>query len=296
MKRYKAAQEDYKKGLSATESLLISALARQDKKIFSIEDARALTQGDPKKIMSSLIRKKWLLPLRRGLYAIVPLDVGVKGADSFILHNFVIASHLVEPYYIAYWSALNHHGLSEQIPRTTFIATTKPKMPLTILDSDYRFVTIDKRKFFGSQEIEIEGWKVNISSPEKTIADALDHPEHSGGIDEVAKAIYFNHKELDIARVRDFAIRMGNLTILKRLGYILDVAGLLETYKDVFRNFTSSKGYPALDPISSKKGTYNSRWGLLLNFELDPKRWRCGERRENRLGKDKVACREEEVS
>lgn len=273
MKRYKESEEDYKKGLSATESLVISALARQDRKIFSIEDARAVTQGDVKKIMSSLIRKKWLLPLKRGLYAIVPLDVGVKGADSFILHNFVIASHLVEPYYIAYWSALNHHGLSEQIPRTTFIATTKPKMPLSILDSDYCFVTIEKRKFFGSQEIEIAGWKVNISSPEKTIADSLDHPEHSGGIDEVAKAIYFNHRELDMAKVHESACRMGNLTILKRLGYILEGAGLLDTYKDVFRNFTPSKGYPALDPLSPRKGRHNSRWGLLLNFELDPKRW-----------------------
>ncbi len=71
--------------------------------------------------MSSLMQKKWVLPLKRGLYAIVPLDVGVKGADSFILHNFVIASHLVEPYYIGYWSALNHYGFSEQIPKTTFI-------------------------------------------------------------------------------------------------------------------------------------------------------------------------------
>jgi len=273
MKKYKMSEEDYKKGLAKRESLLISALARQDKKIFSIGDARTVTEADPRKIMSSLIKKKWVLPLKRGLYAIVPLDVGVKGADSFILHNFVIASHLVEPYYIGYWSALNHHGLSEQIPRTTFIATTKPKMPLNILNSDYYFVTIGKRKFFGSQEIEIEGWKVNISTPEKTIADCLDRPEHSGGIDEVAKAIYFNHTEFDIARVSEHARRMGNITILKRLGYILEVAGLLDDYKDVFRKFTPSKGYPALDPISPRKGRHNSRWGLLVNFELDPKRW-----------------------
>ena len=273
MKKYKMSEEDYKKGLAARESLLIAALARQDKKIFSIGDARTVTEADPRKIMSALIKKKWVLPLKRGLYAIVPLDVGVKGADSFILHNFVIASHLVEPYYIGYWSALNHHGLSEQIPRTTFIATTKPKMSLNILNSDYYFVTIGKRKFFGSQEIEIEGWKVNISTPEKTIADCLDRPEHSGGIDEVAKAIYFNHTEFDIARVSEHARRMGNITILKRLGYILEVAGLLDDYKDVFRKFTPSKGYPALDPISPRKGRHNSRWGLLVNFELDPKRW-----------------------
>ena len=273
MKTYNSLKEDYRKGLTQRESLLISALAREDRKVFTIEDARAVTDRNAKKIVSSLTRKKWLLPLKRGLYAIVPLGVGIKGADSFILHNFVIASHLVDPYYIGYWSALNHHGLSEQIPRATLIATTKPKMPLTIVDSDYCFVTIEKRKFFGSQEIQIEGWKVNISSPEKTIADCLDHPEHSGGIEEVAKAIYFDHKELDLAKVREFAIRMKNLTILKRLGYILDATGLLNTYKDVFRSFTPSKGYPALDSISPRKGRYNSRWGLLVNLELDPKRW-----------------------
>ncbi len=273
MKKYKKFKEEYKKGLTQRESLLISALARQDRKVFSIEDARAVTEGDAKKMMSSLIKKKWLLPLKRGLYAIVPLDVGVKGADSFILHNFIIASHLVEPYYIAYWSALNHHGLSEQIPRTTFIASTKPKMSLTILDSDYYFVVIEKRKFFGSQEIEIEGSKVNISTPEKTIADCLDHPEHSGGIEEVAKAIYFNHEEIDIGKVYEFGRRMKNTAILKRLGHILEVTNLFEAYKNLYEHFIPTKGFPALDSISPKKGKHNSRWGLLINFELDPKRW-----------------------
>jgi len=273
MKTYKTPEEEYKRSLTQREALLISALARQDKKIFSIEDARAVTKGDAKKIMSSLMKKKWVLPLKRGLYAIVPLDVGVKGADSFILHNFVIASHLIEPCYIAYWSALNHHGFTEQIPRTTFIATTKPKMPLSILDSDYHFVTIGREKFFGFREIDIEGWKVNISTPEKTIADCLDHPEHSGGIDEVAKAIYFNHEEFDIRKVYEVGTKMRNMALLKRLGYILEITNLLGAYNDVFEHFSPTKGYPALDPISPRKGKYNSRWGLLINLELDPKRW-----------------------
>jgi predicted transcriptional regulator of viral defense system len=273
MKKYRKPEEDHKKGLTPRESLLISALARQDKKIFSIEDARSAIEGDVKRTMSSLILKKWVLPLKRGLYAIVPLDVGVKGADSFILHNFVIASHLVEPYYIGYWSALNHYGFSEQIPRTTFVATTKPKMPLKILDADYYFVKIDRKKFFAFNETEIQDWRVNISSPEKTIVDCLDHPEHSGGIDEVAKAIYFNHEETDLKEIYGLAERMGNMTILKRLGYILEASGLWESYKHLFSSFTPSKGYPVLDPISPRKGKYNSKWGLLVNFEISPNRW-----------------------
>ncbi len=275
MKEYKkyTSEEDYKKGLTSRESFLVSTLAREDKKIFGIEDVRSIIGKDPKRVMSSLLRKKWILSLKRGLYAVVPLDVGVKGADSFILHNFVIASHLVDPYYIGYWSALNYYGLTEQLPRTTFIATTKPKSSLIILQANYYFIKIKKRKFFGFEEIEVDGWKVNISSPEKSIVDCLDHPEHCGGIDETARSIYFNHDELDLKRIYSFSEVMDNKTILKRLGYILETSGLFARYRNLFTGFKPSKGYPALDPLCSRKGRHNSRWGLLVNVDLKPEGW-----------------------
>ncbi len=130
-----------------------------------------------------------------------------------------------------------------------------------------------KKEIFGFNKTEIEGWKVNISSPEKTIADCLDRPEQSGGIDEVAKAIYFNHEELDMKKIYNLAEKMGNVTILKRFGYILEKVGLLDMYKEIFSRFSPTMGYPALDPLSPKKGRHNSRWGLLVNFELNFSRW-----------------------
>lgn len=56
----------------------------------------------------------------------------------------------------------------------------------------------------------------------------MDHPEHSGGIDEIAKAIYFYHEELDFVKIREYALKMRNITIFKRMGYILDKKDLLE--------------------------------------------------------------------
>jgi len=265
--------KEYKKGLSKRESFLISSLARQDKTVFSIEDAKRVVKENAKKSMHSLIEKKWVLPLKRGLYAIVPMDVGVKGADSFIMHNFVIASFLAKPYYIGYWSALNHYGFSEQIPRSTFVATTRIVKPLNILNCTYYFVKLVGRKFFGIRKIEIEKHKVNISDPDKTIADCLDHPEHSGGIDELARAIYFSHGELDFVRIKEYAMKMGNMTILKRLGYILDKTDLLENYEGIFRGFRASKGYPLLDTISPKKGKYDAKWNLLVNCKISTERW-----------------------
>ena len=274
MKTYKyATKSEHKRGLTPRESFLISSFAREDKHIFSIEDVRELIDNSSKRVMSSLISKKWVLPLKKGLYAIVPLDVGVKGADSFILHIFAIAAHLVEPYYIGYWSALNHHGLTEQIPRTTFIATTKPKMPLEIMGNEYYFVRLVKKKFFGFTAVPFEGVSVNISIPEKTIAGCLDHPEHCGGIEEVARAIFFNHSELDMKEVYRIAVKMGNKTILKRLGFILKSTGLLKEYSGLFKTFKPSKGYPPLDPLSLRKGKHDSEWSLLINVELNPERW-----------------------
>ena len=265
--------KEYRKGLSKKESFLISSLAREDRLIFTIEDAKKHVPENTKEVMHSLARKKWVLPLKRGLYAIVPMEVGVSGADSFVIDSFVIASNLVEPYYIGFWSALNHHGLTEQIPRTTFIATIRARKPLDILNSEYYFVRLEKKKFFGTEEVEIEGRAIIISTKEKTLADCLDHPEHTGGIEEVARGIYFNKEEIDIEKVFACGREMGNITILKRLGYILEKTGLMENYRELFEGFRPSKGFTVLDPLSPRKGTYNSKWGLLVNFDLKPEGW-----------------------
>jgi predicted transcriptional regulator of viral defense system len=265
--------ENYRQGLGKKETFLISSLARENRNIFNADDVRAIVDGTAKKTINNLVRKKWILKLKRGLYAIVPLDIGVKGADNFAVHNFVIGTKLVEPYYIGYWSALNHYGFSDQIPNTTFIATTRAKKKIEVLQTTYLFVQVTQKKFFGTTEIEIEGEKVRISDKNKTIADCLDHPEYCGGIDEIARAIFFSQEEIDLKKIKAYALKMGNLTILKRLGYILEASGLLTQYENVLKGARLSKGYSRLDPLSPRTGSYNDKWGLLVNVEVKPERW-----------------------
>jgi predicted transcriptional regulator of viral defense system len=93
------------------------------------------------------------------------------------------------------------------------------------------------------------------------------------GIGEAAKSIYFSHEELAFKKIKDYADRMKNLTILKRLGFILEKSGLLDKYKFVFADFQPSQGYPALDKLSPKKGAYNSKWGLLINRGTNSEGW-----------------------
>ncbi|MDG6997340.1 MAG: type IV toxin-antitoxin system AbiEi family antitoxin domain-containing protein [Nitrososphaerota archaeon] len=265
--------KEYRHSLSDRESKILSNLSYEGKSVFTVNDIKRFVK-DPENILDSLRRKKWLLKIKRGVYAIAPLEAGEKGSEAYALHSFSIGSFLVEPYYIAYWSALNHYGLTDQTPPAVYIATTKPRNSRRILNTQFKFVTIPKRKLFAVEKVEIEKRKINISSREKTIADCLDHPEHAGGVEEVAKAIYFasRNAEIDFNRLVDCSRRLGNSAVLKRLGYIAETLNI----KDLSRLLSASKlasGYSVFDPALPKKGRIRERWKLLVNASIDPEKW-----------------------
>lgn len=266
-----------RKGLSGNESLLLSSLAGKGKKIFGLKDIvdeLGCSYAYAKDMARNLGKKKWVVNLRRGAYLIVPLEAGVEG--KYTEHEFVVGSHLVEPYYVAYWSALNFYNLTEQTPFTVFVATTKRAKGRTILDVRYSFVTLNKKKFFGFSPIAIGSDRVNVSDKEKTLADALDHPEYCGGMLEVAKCIWNAKDDASFEKVVSYAKKMGNSAIIKRLGFLVEALeiGLEEnTLQDMRKHL--APGMSPLDPTVRRKGSYSTRWNLLVNIEKDAlARWR----------------------
>lgn len=261
----------YRKALSSRESRILSSLSYEGNNIFTTDDVKRFVK-EPKNLLDNLVRKKWILKIRKGVYVIAPFEAGERGASSYTIHSFVIGSVLVRPYYVGYWSALNHHGLTDQTPPAVYVATTRPKNSRKILDIEFRFVTIRKRKMFGIMEIELEKRKVRISSPEKTIVDCLDHPEHSGGIEEVAKALYFARERIDFKKLVRFAKKIGNNAVIKRLGYLSETLKL-ERCLRLLSKARLKTGYSLLDPTLPRHGRIIERWKLVLNAKIEETRW-----------------------
>jgi predicted transcriptional regulator of viral defense system len=263
--------ESVRAGLTRNESLLLSSLSEKGKTIFKIEDISAELKCSykyAKVLANNLTKKKWIIVLKRGVYLIVPLSAGVR--SHYTEHEFVIASYLVSPYYIAYWSALNFYGITEQTPFTVFVATTRRAKTREVLNSRYSFITLSKRKFFGFEPTAVSTYKINISDREKTLADALDHPEYSGGIPEVAKSLWNAKEKVSIERIVSYAERMGNAAIVKRLGYLVESLNINVDSKILPRmKGMISPGMAALDPTRPRKGTYSTRWNLLLNISKE---------------------------
>lgn len=241
--------------------------------IFTREDAAKALNIQPSYLNILLHRLEemgWILRLEREKYLIIPIEAGRTGA--WTEHPFVIASYLAEPYAIAYWSALSHWGYTEQLLKTTFVLTTKQKFNRSrqILGETYKFIRIPEKKLFGVILVWVGDYNIMVTDREKTLIDCLDHPEYCGGITEVAKALReaFEEKKVSTHKLLDYAQKIGNRTVFKRLGYLIDVLDL--DARDVANQCLKqiSRGYSKLDPSMPKKGKYTSKWNLIENVTL----------------------------
>lgn len=257
-----------RKSLSTRESRALSRLSNQGRRIVTIDDLQEtlpISRKSAKDMAFTLKEKGWLERLAQGKYLILPLAAGEDAV--YTEHEFVIAAALVEPMYIGYWSALNQHGLTEQVPRTVYIVTTERADPRTIHGVTYRPVTVTERKFFGYRPTAIDSEQVNLATVEKTLVDCADHPEHCGGLTELAKAMWKADRiGCDWGTVVEYLGRVGNGAATKRIVYLADVLDIdLPEYWDLVDRFTT--GYPLLDPTREATGVHDSKYQLRLNVD-----------------------------
>jgi predicted transcriptional regulator of viral defense system len=239
--------------------------------IFGLAFARQVlghAKDDPTpQFLERLQSKGWIRRIRRGRFAVVPLSSGEGRSPQ--LHEFVVAMELVSPAVIAYWSALNHHGMTEQLPRTVFVATDHPvrRQPGDVLGVTYRIVSLKRDKFFGISKDWIDEIPFSVTDREKTIIDGLDLPQHVGGSNEIAKALKGSWKTLDEKKLRNYAAKIGNSAVAKRLGFMMEKLGLGDV-EALRSEVPLAPGFSPLDPTMPKRGRYNRRWRLLVNTEI----------------------------
>ena len=257
-----------RQGLSTRESRLLSRVAGAGHQIISIDDIETTLEVAPnaaREIASGLTEKGWLDRLFPGTYLIIPLAAGE--ISMYTTHEYLIAAHVAEPMYIGYYSALSHHGLTEQVPRTVYVVTPTRARSREIHGVPYRVTTVTERKFFGAMSTSVEGTPVHVSDLEKTLVDCADHPEFGGGIRELADAMSAADEQgCAWETIGEYLERLDNGAATKRIVYLADQLGIdLPTREALVASFTS--GYSLLDPTCPETGSTDSTYRLRVNVE-----------------------------
>lgn len=258
---------------------LVRLLASEGDRVFSIGRARELGPQVGLRdtylweALYHLRRNGWIVSLRRGLYALSSTVPGVTPA-----HEFEIAMALVDPAAISHWSALHHHGLTEQAPRKIFVlTTTEASVPRTrrakaaearggfaVERTSYQFVQVKPERFFGTDKVWINEARVTITDPERTLLDGLSMPQYCGDFAEVLHAFEARGASLDLPRIIEYALKLDAATV-KRLGWVLEHRG---TDPSMLERLAALpiKGYRKLDPTGPRHGACDTRWMIQENL------------------------------
>ncbi len=255
-------------GLGKADRERIGAIIRGTTGIISVDEAAkilAVSSIEAAKMLSRWSSKGWFSRVRRGLY--IPVPIESRTADVHLEDPWLIAERLYRRCYVGGWSAAEYWDLTEQIFRTVVVMTTqKPRNRRpTIKGTDFMLRTISEKALFGLKSVWRGQVKVSLSDPTRTILDMLSDPRLGGGIrptvDMLSNYLASENKNLEL--LIEYADRLGNGAVFKRLGFLLERAAPDEADQiDKFRN-KLTVGNTRLDPqLSADK--LITRWRLWI--------------------------------
>ncbi|GHT54561.1 hypothetical protein AGMMS49982_19430 [Bacteroidia bacterium] len=243
-----------------TQNNFVRYLEEEEISIFEIQNLKnTLDLGNRKinEIVENLVAKGFLSRIERGKYC----------RANFRDEN-VIGTFLAKESAVAYWSALNLHGLTEQFPNKIFIQTTQLKKEVEFAETSYQFIKIQTNKRAGIIFNGYGNYKYPITDIEKTIVDCFDLPQYSGGFAELIRA--FNQAKLSAKKLSNYCNAVDNIAVIKRLGFL---AELFEKKNlSSFVKFARSKvnrSYNLFDIFGESTGESNSDWYLRMNLSKE---------------------------
>jgi predicted transcriptional regulator of viral defense system len=257
---------------------ILSELNKKKQEIYSFKEILNISGSRNKNairvIIFRIIKEKRLIPLKAGIYLYVPEGY----QKSWTTNNFWIGANLVKPYAISFWSALNHWGLTEQLPNKTYIQTTKSLKNYNkkILNNDYQFVKLANKRFFGIAKIWVANHQVNITDQEKTLVDCLIYPQYGGGIIEAVKGLYQFYQNSQPKNIISYARKMGQ-PALKRLGFLLELLEVSNQKElNKIKKLITNPNYILLEPlIKDKNAAGDSKWKIKVNVaKKDLLKWK----------------------
>jgi predicted transcriptional regulator of viral defense system len=260
-------------GIQIHNRSLLERLHRSTKGPFTIDEAArvwSLPLPRARRLVVYLSTRGWLSRVRHGLYVVVPL--GAANPSAWREEPWIVATTAFSPCFIGGWSACEHWSLTEQMFRVVQVHTARPirARDIEIQGTPFRLKHVPIEQHFGLKIVWHGQVKSQVSDPSRTVIDILDSPKLGGGIRHVADvlAVYFGGEHRNDALLVEYADRLGNRTVFKRLGFLLEHlqignADLISTCRQ-----RVSEGISSLDPSAPRVGAITKRWNLRINAKL----------------------------
>lgn len=216
----------------------------------------------------------WITRVKKGLYAVN--DPVTKGPRA---HPFAIGAALVTPSAISHWSALQHWGLTEQVPATVTLSSPKRTFPLAtgfqgggarpawvVGGVRYEVVAVSKVRFFGVTQVWVnERDQVPIFDRERALLDTFLHFHVFGSLSTALEVLEAHLADIEVVRLVRYAVQLKVVAVVKRIGWALERLEVAPSVLEPLRAYPV-KGESPLDPGRPARGRHNPTWHVIENL------------------------------
>src|SRR5579863_7613216 len=249
---------------------LLAGLYDRSRSTFSLADAQEITGLSPplaSSLLHKAVRRGLVSRLKPGVFVIIPPELG--SATEYAGDPYLTARRLVgeAPCFVSHASAMEIHRMVTQPQLVVFASSPKRVRSRTVHGTEFHFVYIQPEHYFGTMKHWVTKQEsVEISDLERTIIDGLRQPEYCGGVTDVAKGLWMRHQDMQATKLVDYALRLGNGAVIRRLGYLLELYGIAPEDELSRLRKALTATYVPLDPMLPKEGPHLRRWRLQINI------------------------------
>lgn len=176
------------------------------------------------KLLSRWTEQGWLRRVGTGTY--VPVQIDMLDAEQVVQDPWVLVPALFDPAYIGGYTAAEHWDLTEQIFRDIVIFTARRPRVKSLKRQGvvFTFFPVRGTHIFGTKFVWRGQTRIDVSDIHRTIVDMLNKPAVGGGIQHVADCFeqYMKRRDSDPDKLIDYADRIGNGAVFKRLGFLAE--------------------------------------------------------------------------
>ncbi len=234
------------------------------KPVFTADDVNQYYNNieSARSALKRLMKQNMILKIRNNLYTCVSGETGAPVAS-----RFQIACSIREDAYISHHTAIEYHGMSDQVYYDVYVSSKKRFQDFEFDGYTYKYIS-SKTKM-GVEEVQYSGG-VRVTDLEKTLVDSIKEMDKISGIEEIVAFIQ-SIRKLEEQKVLQYLQEYENQFLYQKIGYLLETynetAVLSEDfYKTCKDHIGQSKRYLSKDIFCGK---YNKSWKMIVDCNTD---------------------------
>jgi len=177
-----------------------------------------------KALLAHYRRQGRIIPVRRGLYAVVPPG---SSPDTYPVNPYLLAARMTGDSVLAYHTALEFHGKAYSMHTRHYYLSKYKSLPVRFRGYEFKRVRVPPslsskgKEMFGVSHRVQDGVEIRLTDFERCLVDVMDRPDLSGSWEEIWRSLE-SVEFFDPDKVIEYVRLLENATTAAKVGLFLE--------------------------------------------------------------------------